>query len=195
MENEILAILSAYGAEVIVIGLLINLLTQIAKIPIKAYSKKSGKNINRYITLLPVIFGFTGAFVYKWATVGFAGIKIEELFTLAVSSASLSLALFAIFEKFFQRKKDGEEKKASEEMIADAQKIGALLETLNGADGKALSIQNGDESRADGNDAGMDITADVAGTETQTTESGDTAPEPRLTKRIILGHKRNDDEA
>ena len=62
MEEFILDILSTYGVTTVVIALLINIVTKFLKIPIKAYSKRNGRNLNRFISLIPVILGFLGAF-------------------------------------------------------------------------------------------------------------------------------------
>jgi len=105
MEQEILNILSTYGVEAIMIALLINLLTGFIKKPIKAYSQKSGRDLNKFISLVPVVLGFIAAVIYYLCSAGFKNIKFENIFTLALSSASLSLAVFAVYEKFFPKKK------------------------------------------------------------------------------------------
>jgi len=100
MDEFILDIVSAYGLEVIVIAIIINILTGFLKRPIKAYTRRSGRNLNKYISFIPVVMGFTGATLYYGFTKGWTSLRVDEVFSLAVGSASLSLAMFAIIEKF-----------------------------------------------------------------------------------------------
>jgi hypothetical protein len=121
--------LSAYGTEVIVIALLINILTGLLKLPIKAYGKKKGADVGKYISLIPVVSGFGGAFAYKYLTAGADAVRLDEVFALAVSCASLSLALFAVFEKFFPKVKDSAALQENKQIIADA---GGIISRLQG---------------------------------------------------------------
>jgi hypothetical protein len=92
-----------YGFDACVIAVIVNLSTSFAKIPIKhiAQKNKLDNKLNKYITLLPVVFGFIYSWLYHVAIIGrtFDG----ETIRLAVTAASLSLALYAILEKFFYK--------------------------------------------------------------------------------------------
>lgn len=100
--QEIIDIVYTYGVDTLLLALIINLLTGIIKIPIKILSAKiNRKNINKYITLLPVIIGF----ILSSLTTGM--ILEPGVFwnartpVLALMSSSLSLSIYAICEKFF----------------------------------------------------------------------------------------------
>jgi hypothetical protein len=128
MDEVILDILSTYGVETVVIALIINVLTHFLKMPVKAYSKRSGRDVNRYISLIPVFLGFAGAFLYKVLTVGAANIVIDDLAALAVSSASLSLAMFAIIEKFLPKKKGAAA--GADATVSEAETLNEMREAL-----------------------------------------------------------------
>lgn len=101
--KELMNIISHYGVDVCILALIINLSTGITKTPIKWISKKIGlgNSINKYITLLPLFFGFIYAGLYQlYSTASFLN---EKTLLLATTSASLSLAIYAILEKFFQK--------------------------------------------------------------------------------------------
>lgn len=103
MNEQILSILSSYGADVIMLALLINFITGIIKIPIKSYADKKGVNVGKYLTLVPILLGFGFAFLYQYLACGWGNITAEAVFSKGVSCASLSLALYAVFEKFFPK--------------------------------------------------------------------------------------------
>ncbi|MDR1159490.1 MAG: hypothetical protein LBK69_02585 [Syntrophomonadaceae bacterium] len=164
MDEVILEILSAYGLEVIVIALIINVLTNLLKKPIKAYTRRSGRNLNKYISFIPIVMGFTGASLYYGFTKGWAVLRADEVVSLGVSSASLSLAMFAIIEKFMPEKKQGAE--------TIVPKVSADNEN------PAESIQQENES-------GQAMPA------LPTVENGSVGEvRERISKKIILGRKR-----
>ena len=106
--QEILEVIDSYGIDTVVLALIINVLTGIVKIPIKHLSTKlepKGIHLNKYITLLPIVLGFS---VSALAT----GLVFEpgvywnaHTPVLALTSAGLSLSIYAICEKFFGEKR------------------------------------------------------------------------------------------
>lgn len=114
MNEQILSILSSYGADVIMLALLINFITGIVKIPIKSYADKKGASVGKYLTLIPILLGFGFAFLYQFLACGWENITAEAVFSKGVSCASLSLALYAVFEKFFPKNSRREDPGGSE---------------------------------------------------------------------------------
>ena len=101
--DEILRIIERYGADTCILAILINLSTGLAKIPLKRLSAKKGlgNRLNKYITLIPPVFGILYAGLYQWLAAG--RFWTDNTATLAAASASLSLAVYAILEKFFAK--------------------------------------------------------------------------------------------
>lgn len=122
MNEQILSILSSYGADVIMLALLINFITGIVKIPIKSYADKKGANVGKYLTLIPILLGFGFAFLYQFFACGWGNITAEAVFSKGVSCASLSLALYAVFEKFFPKNSRSEETGGAENAEESAKK-------------------------------------------------------------------------
>ena len=105
METEILKLLTDYGLEAIVIALAINVLTGLVKLPVKGLAKKmeDGTKLTRYLVFLPVLLGFVLTVAYVKIRRGTMGFD-KAFVTLWLTSSSLSLTLYAIFEKFFPSK-------------------------------------------------------------------------------------------
>jgi len=175
MDAEILNMIAAYGVETIMIGIIINILTNFAKKPIKAYSKKSGNNINKYISLIPVILGFAGAVLYHGLMNNWTNLNIEKIVTLGLSSASLSLAVFAIFEKFFPKQKKCSESEAEDVSIADG--AVEIINKLNQVMGIVTKITAGGEIKEIQTENSEMAVAEVP------------AGNPPQRKKIILGRK------
>ena len=115
MMEQILEMITTYGLETVAIALIINVLTGFVKMPIKSLANKlkDYTKVTRFIVFLPVGFGFF-------------------IVTLWLTSSSLSLTFYAIFEKLFPSKKkifNESEIKASEKILTDIKQI--LDETLN----------------------------------------------------------------
>ena len=99
--QEILEVIDSYGIDTVVLALIINVLTGIVKIPIKHLSTKlepKGIHLNKYITLLPIVLGFS---VSALAT----GLVFEPGVYWNAHTAGLSLSIYAICEKFFGEKR------------------------------------------------------------------------------------------
>lgn len=131
-ESSILNAIMNYGLETLVIAIIINILTAIIKIPIKKLANKRddrGAVIKKYITFLPVTLGFVLAVAYTFLFVSRISIFNNEFVVLWLTSSSLSLALYAIFEKFFPKKED--DIIYSDDMMYKAYR---LIESLSGMD-------------------------------------------------------------
>lgn len=104
--EQILELINLYGLETVVIALMINIGTGLVKIPIKALASrlKDYTKITRFIVFVPIILGYMMSFIY------FKYIESAYMFNCAfvrlwLTSSSLSLTFYAIFEKLFPSKK------------------------------------------------------------------------------------------
>ena len=72
MNEKIVSLITDYGLEAVVLGLAINVLTGLIKLPIKAFAKKleDGSKLTRYLVFLPVILGFCLTLGYTAAIKG-----------------------------------------------------------------------------------------------------------------------------
>ncbi len=121
----ILETITQYGLETVIIALLINILTGLFKLPIK---KLAGKledytKISRFIVFLPIAFGFGLTICYEEFILHTFSFN-REFYTLWITSSSLSLTFFAIFEKIFPSKKKmmtASEKKTTEYVLGQIQ--------------------------------------------------------------------------
>lgn len=104
--EQILEMIRTYGLETVVIALLVNIFTGIAKIPIKSLASKlkDYTKVTRFIVFFPVLFGFLFSFLYVRFIVGEFNFD-REFVTMWLASSSLSLTFYAIFEKMFPSKK------------------------------------------------------------------------------------------
>lgn len=104
--EQILEMIRTYGLETVVIALLVNIFTGIAKMPIKSLASKlkDYTQITKFIVFLPILFGFLFSFLYMKFIVGKFNFD-REFVTMWLTSSSLSLTFYAIFEKLFPSKK------------------------------------------------------------------------------------------
>ena len=96
-----------YGINNFVLALLIIITTGFAKIPLKLITAKwrnKGVNLNKYIVLLPILFGIGYAALYTYLFCGPAW--SEDTLSIALTSTTLSLSIYAITEKLFEKKKN-----------------------------------------------------------------------------------------
>ena len=131
-ESSILNAIMICGLETVVIAVIINILTTLIKIPIKNWANKradGGAVIKKYITFLPIILGFILAIAYTYLFVSNINLFNREFVVLWLTSSSLSLALYAVFEKFFP-KNEGDVT-FSDDMMYKAYR---LIESLSGMD-------------------------------------------------------------
>lgn len=180
METEILKLLTDYGLEAIVIALAINVLTGLVKLPVKGLAKKmeDGTKLTRYLVFLPVLLGFVLTVAYvkiRRGTVGFD----KAFVTLWLTSSSLSLTLYAIFEKIFPSKEKilkDYEIEANKNLIEE---IKMLTASSDGRLEKASDEGGESEKEVKQNTETKEI---VPSAETKTTEA-----------KIVLRGKRNDE--
>ena len=117
-----------YGYEALFVAIAINIVTAIIKAPVKAISSKlkDSAKVTKYITFMPVILGLFLSITYK-KICGHALLD-SEVISLWLSSSSLSMALYAVLEKFFPSKK----KIIAEYEIKQNKLLIDKLEELNG---------------------------------------------------------------
>lgn len=95
-----------YGINNFVLALLIIITTGFVKIPFKLITAKwqsKGVNLNRFIVFLPILFGIGYAALYTYIFYGVAW--NDDTLSIALTSTTLSLSIYAITEKLFERKK------------------------------------------------------------------------------------------
>ena len=106
MKEQILQTVATYGLETIVIALAVNFLTGLFKLPIKAGARKmkDGTSLTRFIVFLPIMFAAGLTLVYGYITNGTWEIDKDGI-TIWLTASSLSLSLYAIFEKLVPSKR------------------------------------------------------------------------------------------
>ena len=121
MKDLIIELITVYGFETVILALTINKVTGIIKMPIKMMARKLDDYtvVTRFIVFLPIIIGFaiTCLYIYLFKNI----FVINRAFlTLFITSTSLSLTFYAIFEKLFPSKAKIESKaeiNASEKIL------------------------------------------------------------------------------
>lgn len=122
--EQIIQIISKYGLEAVILALFVNVFTGIVKIPIKLGAKKlkESSKVTRLIVFLPILLGFLLSFLYaKFVRENY--VLDAKFIRLWLTSSSLSLTFYAIFEKLFPCK----EKDLNEEELKTAADV---LQTL-----------------------------------------------------------------
>ena len=100
--EQILEMITTYGLETVLIALLVNMLTGLVKMPIKSLANKLNDytKATRFIVFLPIGFGFLLSFLYARFMIGVFNFD-RAFITMWLTSSSLSLTFYAIFEKLF----------------------------------------------------------------------------------------------
>ena len=131
MTERVIELIAEYGLETVCIAFAINLLTAVIKLPVKKLAKraKNGANITRFIVFLPLLLGFALSILYvtfiaQEKTFG------KEFVTLWLSSSSLSLTFYAVFEKLTPPKNKKENEKNNDERESAKETISADTEKL-----------------------------------------------------------------
>ena len=109
MKEYIIELITTYGVEPILFAVVINILTSVIKLPIKKLAKKlsDSTKVTRFIVLLPILLGFGAVCLYY--ELFMMGISFtKEFLTLWITSTSLSLTFYAIYEKLFPSSKNKE---------------------------------------------------------------------------------------
>ena len=107
MKEYIINLITTYGIEAVLLALLINVLTGLIKLPIKKMANKldDSSKVTRFIVFLPILLGFGVTYLYYYFFMN--GFVFNNSFiTLWVTSTSLSLTFYAVFEKLFPSKKN-----------------------------------------------------------------------------------------
>lgn len=143
MNEKVVRLITEYGLEAVILGLAINVLTGLIKLPIKAFAKKleDGSKLTRYLVFLPVMLGFFLTLGYTAAIKGRIEIT-REFVTLWVSSSSLSLTFYALWEKLFPTK----EKLKKEYIIEENTKLIEAIRQLTGVAEPPENVSEGSVS-------------------------------------------------
>lgn len=137
---DIIQLMADYGVDTLVIALCTVVFTGLFKIPIKklAAKTKNSKKITRFVTFLPIFFGFglTALSTYLLTK----QVNFNKAFYVQwLSSVSLSLAIYAFWEKFVP----SEKKILSEVQIAaNKAAVEELKNKLVGTDRKSVEEEN-----------------------------------------------------
>lgn len=131
--DKIMIFLTVYGLEPIIMALAINVLTGLIKLPVKSLASKmkDGSLVTRFLVFLPVVLGFLLTMLYSALVDG--GLKIDNgFYRLWLSSSSLSLTFYAIFEKLVPSKKSilkDYEIEANKQLLEEIQALIKLTES------------------------------------------------------------------
>lgn len=103
---EIIQLIMDYGVDTLMIALCTVVFTGLFKIPIKKLADKTenSKNITRFITLLPIFFGFGLTALSSFLLTKRVYFD-KDFYSQWLSSVSLSLATYAFWEKFVPSEK------------------------------------------------------------------------------------------
>ena len=137
---DIIQLMTDYGVDTLVIALCTVVFTGLFKIPIKklAAKTKNSKKITRFVTFLPIFFGFglTALSTYLLAK----QVNFNKTFYIQwLSSVSLSLAIYAFWEKFVPSEKKiltEAEIEANKEAVEELKS--KLVDTANISEGVSI---------------------------------------------------------
>lgn len=189
--EQILEFITQYGLGNVLCAVVITILTGIIKTPLKKMASKAedGKKYTKYITFLPVILGFGVMTLSTYLTAG----KIEynqQFFVSWLSSVSVSLAIYAFWEKFIPSKS----KILSEAEMNDNKAIVSCLQELLIPKDEAVIAESGSSQTGDLESKTIDQTKSTESASVMTENSSVTDTVKCATKKIVLG-KGNDVEA
>ena len=120
-----------YGLDTLLIAAIIVVFTGVVKIPIKRLAQKteSGKKITKFITLIPIVSGFGITALVSFVLTH--EVKLGQAFIRQwLAAVSLSLAIYAFWEKFAPSKKAALSGKELEESKSILDRIKSVLEAL-----------------------------------------------------------------
>ena len=150
--EQIFELITTYGLEAVLIALLVNILTGFSKMPIKTLAKKlkDYTKVTKFIVFLPILFGFLLTFCYENFIQGSFAFD-RGFITLWLTSSSLSLTFYAVFEKIFPSKKKlltECEIKTSETILEN---IRQLVETLLASKSETAVAETVGDTNIEGN--------------------------------------------
>lgn len=192
MSEEIVKIITDYGLETVGLALIINLLTGLLKMPIKALAKKTEDStaITRFIVFMPVLLGFALTILYFKIVYGTITFN-EKFYTLWLTSSSLSLTLYAIFEKLFPSKRKSVSASEVQENYELIDQIKQLLNVMGAVP------ESGEKNETDNAVSEEEIsdacTQTPAVTDGATSAAAEEATEITTSRnRIIIGGRANE---
>lgn len=105
--DSILEVITQCGLDTVIIAIVTTILTGIMKLPIKKLAQKltDSHSLTRFITFLPVIIGFGMTVLENYILFGGIQFAQESFYLQWISAASLSLTIYAFWEKFVPSKK------------------------------------------------------------------------------------------
>lgn len=105
MEIKFIDFVLVYGLEPVMLALAINIVTGLIKLPLKAWAKKASDSsvYTRFLVFLPIVIGLGLTALYYFLFNGKVEIN-RQFVSLWLSSASLSLSFYAVFEKLVPSK-------------------------------------------------------------------------------------------
>ncbi|MDE5721886.1 MAG: hypothetical protein K2I30_04000 [Clostridia bacterium] len=155
---DICKMAAEYGLDTLLIAALTVIFTGIVKIPIKRLAQKTenGKKFTKFITLIPIVSGFGITALVSFVLT--KDVKLgQEFFRQWLSAVSLSLAIYAFWEKFVPSKKaalSGEELEESKGILerikiaVEALPFLRAEDTALPADGEAATTDNAEEAQS-----------------------------------------------
>lgn len=120
-----------YGLDTLLIAAIIVVFTGVVKIPVKRLAQKteSGKKITKFITLIPIVSGFGITALVSFVLTH--EVKLGQAYIRQwLAAVSLSLAIYAFWEKFAPSKKAALSGKELEESKSILDRIKSVLEAL-----------------------------------------------------------------
>ncbi len=133
---DIVQMITDYGVDTLVIALCTVVFTGLFKIPIKklADKTKNSKKITRFVTFLPILIGFGLTVLCRFLIT--KEVQFDRDFYIQwLSAVSISLAIYAFWEKFVPSEKNilsEAEIEANKEIVEELKNKLAEIPTVNG---------------------------------------------------------------
>lgn len=145
---EIIRLITDYGVDTLVIALCTVVFTGLFKIPIKKLAEKTrnSKKITRFVTFLPIIIGFGLTILSAYLFTKRVSFD-KDFYVQWLSSVSLSLAIYAFWEKFVPSEKKiltEAEVKANKAAVEELKS--KLVKTTDNADETQSVNDNGEHA-------------------------------------------------
>lgn len=158
--EKLIALLSDAGVSTALAAVATVILTGIIKLPVKKLAAKSGhpEKITRFVVFLPLICGFCLTLLFDFAFCGKIAFD-RQFFMRWLSAVSLSLAIYAFWEKFIP---SGKEILSAEEIERNKQAIEQIKQSLPAAEELDISATGADKTITPDAEAENSITSDTA---------------------------------
>ena len=153
MEITISELVQNYGLDSVLIAVAVCILTGLVKMPIKSLTAKTknSSKYTKYITFLPLLFGFGITVLYEYIMMKSISFT-KDFITLWITSSSLSLAIYAFIEKFIPSKKkilSTEEIRQNEEMLNSIKSVLITDKISEDAEKSAGAVFGDNEEKQD----------------------------------------------